>query len=217
MARTWAWVFDLDNTLHNATPHIFPHINRSMTAYLQDALGLDEQAATELRRHYWQRYGATLLGLMRHHGTDPTHFLHATHQFPDLHRMLVREPQLRATLRRLPGRKYVFSNSPVHYSRAVLRALSIADLFAGVFCIEHTRYRPKPDTAGFLRLARTNRLRLSRCIMVEDTLENLRTAKRLGMKTIWVSRARRAPVYVDVKVADLIELPRLLRRFISVT
>jgi putative hydrolase of the HAD superfamily len=212
MPRAWSWVFDLDNTLHNATPHIFPHINRSMTAYLQDALGLTEQEATELRRHYWQRYGATLLGLMRHHGTDPTHFLHATHQFPDLHRMLVREPQLRATLRRLPGRKYVFSNSPVHYSRAVLRGLAIADLFTGVFCIEHTRYQPKPDIAGFLRLARTNRLRLSRCIMVEDMLENLRTAKKLGMKTIWVSRAGRAPAYVDIKIADLMELPRLLSR-----
>jgi putative hydrolase of the HAD superfamily len=210
--RAWSWVFDLDNTLHNATPHIFPHINRSMTAYLQDALGLTEQEATELRRHYWQRYGATLLGLMRHHGTDPTHFLHATHQFPDLHRMLVREPQLRATLRRLPGRKYVFSNSPAHYSRAVLRGLAIADLFTGVFCIEHTRYQPKPDIAGFLRLARTNRLRLSRCIMVEDMLENLRTAKKLGMKTIWVSRAGRAPAYVDLKIADLMELPRLLSR-----
>jgi putative hydrolase of the HAD superfamily len=212
MPRAWSWVFDLDNTLHNATPHIFPHINRSMTAYLQDALGLTEQEATELRRHYWQRYGATLLGLMRHHGTDPTHFLHATHQFPDLHRMLVREPQLRATLRRLPGRKYVFSNSPAHYSRAVLRGLAIADLFTGVFCIEHTRYQPKPDIAGFLRLARTNRLRLSRCIMVEDMLENLRTAKKLGMKTIWVSRAGRAPAYVDLKIADLMELPRLLSR-----
>jgi len=26
-----AWIFDLDNTLHNARPHIFPHINRAMT------------------------------------------------------------------------------------------------------------------------------------------------------------------------------------------
>ena len=25
------WLFDLDNTLHDASPHIFPHINRSMT------------------------------------------------------------------------------------------------------------------------------------------------------------------------------------------
>jgi putative hydrolase of the HAD superfamily len=48
--------------------------------------------------------------------------------------------------------------------------------------------------------------------MVEDMLENLRTAKKLGMKTIWVSRAGRAPAYVDLKIAGLMELPRLLSR-----
>jgi len=44
------WVFDLDNTLHNATPHIFPHINRSMTAYVQQHLQLDEAEANESSR-----------------------------------------------------------------------------------------------------------------------------------------------------------------------
>lgn len=212
MAWTRYWIFDLDNTLHNASPHIFPHINRAMTEYLQTELGLEAEAATELRRHYWVRYGATLLGLMRHHGTDPRHFLWHTHQLPELERMLVREPHLRATLRRLPGRKFVFSNAPVHYSRAVLKALAISDLFDAVFSIERTRFRPKPDAHGFLRLTRTNHLRVQRCIMVEDTLANLRTAKKLGMKTVWVSREKRAPAYVDVKIARLSELRRALPR-----
>jgi putative hydrolase of the HAD superfamily len=44
-----------------------------------------------IRQDYWVRYGATLLGLMRHHGTDPDTFLQETHQFPDLKRMLVFE------------------------------------------------------------------------------------------------------------------------------
>ena len=35
--------------------------------------------------------------------------------------------------------------------------------------------------------------------MVEDSLENLRTAKKLGMKTVWISRAERVPGYVDVR------------------
>ena len=206
------WVFDLDNTLHDAGPHIFPHINRAMNEYLQRHLGLDEEQAGALRRHYWQRYGATLLGLMRHHDTDPRHFLETTHDFPDLKRMLRREPALRGMLARLPGRKLVFSNSPVHYSAAVLRLLRIAHLFDGVFSIEHTRYRPKPDVAGFLRLLKTWRIRARRCIMVEDTLVNLKTAKRLGMKTVWVSRAATAPPYVDIRVGSVLRLPRLLRR-----
>jgi putative hydrolase of the HAD superfamily len=181
-----------------------------MTAYLQTHLRLDETAAAELRRHYWKRYGATLIGLIRHHATDPRHFLWHTHQLPELERMLVSEPQLRATLRRLRGRKVIFSNAPAHYSRAVLRALGIADLFDDVFTIERTRYRPKPDTYGFLRLCRAHRLNPRLCIMVEDTLENLRTAARLGMRTVWVTLAHRAPAYVDVKIANLMQLPRML-------
>ena len=207
-----SWIFDLDNTLHNARAHVFPHINRAMTEYVQTQLGLDPDAAGALRQEYWSRYGATLLGLMRHHAVDPRHFLWHTHQFPELGRMLVREPLLRSTLRRLPGRKFVFSNAPVHYSRAVLKALAIADLFDAVFCIERTRFRPKPDVHGFLRVVRANQLRPQRCIMVEDTLVNLRTAKKLGMKTVWVSRERCAPRYVDVRIAKLSELRRALPR-----
>lgn len=212
MVRAKSWIFDLDNTLHDATPHIFPHINRAMTAYLQTHLGLDENAAGELRRHYWTRYGATLIGLMRHHGTDPQHFLRETHRFENLERMVIREPLLRQVLARLPGRKFVFSNAPVHYSNAVLNALGVADLFSGVFSIEHTRYRPKPDCYGFLRLARSRHLRPRRCIMVEDTLDNLRTAKRLGMRTVWVTRAGRVPGFVDVAIRDVGKLPRALAR-----
>jgi putative hydrolase of the HAD superfamily len=203
------WVFDLDNTLHNASPHIFPHINRAMTGYLQTHLGLDEAGAGELRQHYWRRYGATLIGLMRNHATDPRHFLRATHDFTALERMVIREPALRATLAHLPGRKLVFSNAPVHYATAVLAALGIADLFDDVLTIEHTRYRPKPDCYGFLKLFRRNRVRAGACIMVEDTLANLRTAKKLGMSTIWVARAARIPAYVDFSVRNLLQLPRL--------
>jgi putative hydrolase of the HAD superfamily len=206
------WVFDLDNTLHNASLHIFPHINSAMTAYLQLHLGLDETAAGELRKDYWRRYGATLIGMMRHHATDPQHFLRATHDFPQIGKMLVQEPGLRATLRRLPGRKLVFSNSPVHYSLAVLDALGIADIFDDVFSIEHTDYRPKPDSHGFIKLCRRNRIHARACIMVEDTLENLRTAKKLGMSTVWMARAAGIPGYVDFSIRSLLQLPRLAWR-----
>ena len=101
MNRTW--LFDLDNTLHQATPHIFPHINRAMTEYIVRHLGVDHDQATVIRQDYWIRYGATLLGLIRHHGTDPDHFLRTTHEFPDLKRMVVFERPVIRALRRLPG------------------------------------------------------------------------------------------------------------------
>ncbi|HEY0666032.1 MAG TPA: pyrimidine 5'-nucleotidase [Gallionella sp.] len=206
------WIFDLDNTLHDATPHIFPHINRSMTAYLQQQLNLDEGAANELRVHYWKRYGATLSGLMRHHGTDPDHFLWHTHQFPDLRRMVLREPRLRHVLNALPGKKVVFSNAPRHYANAVLKLLRVNGLFDDVMAVEHTRYRPKPDNFGFMRLMRRHGVKAGQCVMVEDSLENLAAAKRLGMGTVWVNRGNKSAPCVDVKIRDVMQLPQVLHR-----
>lgn len=212
MRTRLTWVFDLDNTLHNATPHIFPHINRSMTAYLQRHLRLSEEDAGKLRAHYWRSYGATLLGMMRHHGTDPGHFLRETHAFPDLSGMVVFERGLAAMLRRLPGRKLVLSNAPRAYALAVLQMMGVDSYFDALHCIESTGYQPKPSLAAFRSLLRAHGLIASRCIMVEDSRENLRPAKRLGMKTVWITREPRAPAYVDVKIASVLALPRMLGR-----
>ena len=212
MGKSKVWIFDLDNTLHDARPHIFPHINRSMTEYVAGLLGLGDEEANALRDAYWKRYGATLIGLIRNHGVDAAHFLSETHRFPDIDRMVVGRRELRFVLRRLPGRKIVFSNAPARYAGAVLQALGVDDLFDDVFAIEHTRFRPKPEAHGFLRLMHAHRLVASRCIMVEDSLENLRTARRLGMKTVWVTESNHAPAWVDVSVRHLFRLPRLLHR-----
>ena len=206
------WIFDLDNTLHDAGPHIFPHINKSMTDYVQDHLGVARDEANRVRIDYWQRYGATLVGLMRHHGVDPRHFLLETHDFPNPVKMVVARRELRWTLKRLPGRKIVFSNAPIHYSRAVLGILGIDDVFDDVFCIERTGYRPKPDISGFFRLLNDHGLHPRQCVMVEDGLENLRTAKRLGMRTVWIDPTPRAPAWVDVNMRHLRGLPRCLGR-----
>lgn len=206
------WLFDLDNTLHNASPHIFPHINRSMRDYIERHLGVDEHEASRIRQDYWLRYGATLLGLMRHHGTDPDHFLQATHQFPDLRRMVVFDKPLIHVLRRLPGRKIIFSNAPLHYAEAVLDITGLRPCFDAVYAVENIRYQPKPLRAGFLALLRAEHLDPRNCIMVEDSLANLVTAKKLRMKTVWVSAGLRQSPFVDVKINSVLQLPQRCAR-----
>ena len=208
----FVWIFDLDNTLHNASAHVFPHINRSMTAYLQQHLQLEERAANDLRIHYWHRYGATLSGMMRHHDTDPDHFLWHTHQFPDLENMVLREPRLRHALKNLPGKKVLFSNAPQHYAHEVLKLLRIDDLFDEVMAVEHTGYRPKPHAFGFLRLMQKHKVKAAQCVMVEDSLENLCTAKKLGMRTVWVNAGLQNVACVDVKIRDVMRLPQVRYR-----
>ena len=206
------WLFDLDNTLHNATPHIFPHINRSMREYIERHLGVEKHEATRIRQDYWERYGATLLGLMRHHGTDPRHFLWETHQFPELSSMVVFEQPLIHTLRRLPGRKIIFSNAPRHYVEAILELTGLGRCFDAVYSVENLRFQPKPMRAGFHLLLRAEHLDPRRCIMVEDSLANLVTAKKLGMKTVWVSAGLRQSPFVDVKIRSATQLTKCYGR-----
>lgn len=182
-----------------------------MTAWLMEELDLAHAGADRLRALYWHRYGATLLGLMRHHGTQPRHFLHGTHDVEALRPGIVFDRAIRHMLRRLPGRKIVFTNGPEHYARAILRATGLDTLIDGVHAIEHSRYTPKPRLAGFLHLLRDHRLRASNCIMVEDTAENLRTAKQLGMRTVWVSRSAAHHAYVDLRLGSALQLPHALR------
>ena len=87
MARP-LWLIDLDNTLYDASWRVMGEINRRMTAFMAERLSLSEQQASHLRERYWHRYGATLLGLVRHHEIDPYEFLAQTHPHQELHHLV---------------------------------------------------------------------------------------------------------------------------------
>lgn len=201
------WIFDLDNTLHNASRHAFPVINRSMTTYIAERLGLDHDAASALRQRYWHRYGATLLGLIRHHPEiDPHHFLHAAHPLDEVTREIHPMPGLRRTLLRLQGDKVLFTNSPIAYADTLLNALGISDCFSAVFGVEDVHLQPKPLIGAYRTLLYSLQINPRRCIMVEDSSHNLLPAKRLGMKTVWLRRSTRRALPADILIRNLTDL-----------
>lgn len=203
------WIFDLDDTLHNASAHIFPVMNRAMTQYIMDELNLDETAAHELRKHYWRVYGATLKGLMRHHGVDAYHFLKQTHALMDLPNMVIQVKCLRKLIKNLPGRKCVFTNAPREYATRVLQLLDIEDCFELVFSVESTKFHAKPSVRGFQMLLKSLKTKPSNCIMLEDSLPALMTAKRLGMQTIWVTKKLQKPNFVNFRISSVLALTHL--------
>lgn len=238
------WLFDLDNTLHDASHAIFPAINANMNAYMARVLGQDGQDASAeqvnaKRIDYWKRYGATLLGMVQHHNVKAEEFLHHAHRFDDLMSMIRAERGLSRTLDRLPGRKILLTNAPRRYARDVLHHLGLKQHFASHLPIEamsvHGRLRPKPSRALLKKLMRREKLRPSRTVLVEDTPVNLKAARQLGIRTVWITRyvasnphqqlptlwfkgmaAVKRPGYVDVKVKSLATLPRQMRRLLSV-
>jgi len=226
--RSPTWLFDLDNTLHNASHAIFPAINVNMNQFIKRVLedgGLpsDDAAVDALRYDYWKRYGVTLLGMVRHHGVNQTDFLHAAHTFLDLPSMVRAERGLLRLLRRLPGRKILLTNAPRKYARELMRELGLQRDFRQQISVEmmrvHGRLHPKPSRRFLRKLLAKEGLPASGCVLVEDTLANLKAAKAVGMRTVWITQflpiqeqLAKRPAYVDVKVKSVRRLTGNLRR-----
>jgi putative hydrolase of the HAD superfamily len=198
------WLFDLDNTLHDAAHAAFGMIDGAMNDFIARELDVDPARADWLRRRYWERYGATLLGLVRHHRVSGTRFLADTHRLPGLEGVLRAHPHDIAALRRLRGRKIVLTNAPRAYAERVLRALGLAPLFDAVIAIEDMRmfghWRPKPDRRMFRRLLAQLRVAARDCVLVEDTLAHQKAARAVGMRTVWMRRWVRRPEASEVGI-----------------
>ncbi|MES2831955.1 MAG: HAD-IA family hydrolase [Pseudomonadota bacterium] len=239
------WFFDLDNTLHDASHQVFPAINANMNTFIAGVLakkgGVADLAVVEAARvGYLRRYGATLLGMVHHHQVDPAEFLAAAHRFDDLQPMLRAERGLSKYLTALPGKKILLTNAPLRYSSDVVRHLGLQRHFAQHIAIEsmvvHGRLRPKPSKAMLRQLVARHGVPAHRCILVEDTLANLKAAKAVGMRTVWmtgylrqarltpaiagltmqhaadVAKTGKRPAYVDVKVQSVKQLFDSLQR-----
>ena len=233
--RLPVWLFDLDNTLYDARA-VFVAVADAMTDYIVRHVGVDRAGAEALRIHYWKVYGATMPGLVRHHGIDADHFLSETHALPQLGTLLGSHARDLAALRRLPGRKFVLTNGPHDYARRVLTLLGLpvgrrgrGGVFQAVIGLEQMRMfgqsRAKPDARMLRHVLARRRLNAHDCILVEDALMHQKSARRIGMRTAWMqgwllegrrpdaeadTTLRRRPAYVHRRVRRLAGLKSMV-------
>jgi putative hydrolase of the HAD superfamily len=184
------WFFDLDNTLHDASHAIFGSLDHRINTFVMQRLQMPQEEANRVRLTYWRKYGATLLGLAKHHGvTGPEYFV-GTHSFDP--RPLMRfEAGLAAKLLKVRGRKVLVTNAPAIYSHQVMAHLGLARGFHAHVAVDHMTingiYHPKPSMRMLRRLLVKHRVRAADAVLVEDSVENLKAAKRVGMKTVLVA------------------------------
>lgn len=201
-------LFDLDNTLYPPRCDLFGLIDKRINSYMHEVVGIALEDVDTLRRQYWQAYGVTMQGLMRHHQVDPEDYLYYVHDVDVASRLQV-EPELRQALVSLPQAKVIFTNSCRSHTDRVLDALGVADLFDQVFDIRVADYMPKPYVEPYHRVLEHLGLAGSQCVMVEDSVANLKPAKDLGMTTILVGNAIPGP-FVDRCLDEVVQLPAAL-------
>jgi putative hydrolase of the HAD superfamily len=207
-AEVESWVFDLDNTLYPAASTIYDAVEARMNAFIARALGLDLAGAIELRERYFHQYGATVVGLARHHGIDAHAFLDDVHDVS--FDALAPDAELNALIAALPGRKFVFTNGGGAYARAVLKRLGLAPSMDAICDIESAGLAPKPQPEAYARLVARCALDPARAVLIEDTPRNLAPAHALEFRTVLVGPAPPTPMppYITHWAQDLTTLLR---------
>lgn len=200
----YTWIFDLDNTLHDAQKKIFPVINQKINQYISKAVKINLTEADELRQKYWSQYGATLEGLIKHHKINPTKFLEETHTLINFEELVVPMLDLIKVLSSINGQKILYTNAPRNYANKVLKICQIEDYFDGLFSIEDSNFRAKPSAISmefFLK-----KYKIKKAYFVDDVKENLETANQFGLSTIWLTNEEESPSYIDKKISKLSDL-----------
>lgn len=195
------WVFDLDNTLYPPHMRLFDQIDRKMTDYVVRVTGADPERADFLRKSYWLDYGTTLAGLMAHHMVDPVPYLIEVHDID--FSVLSPDPDLRAALDRLTGRRIVYTNGSAPYARRVIAERGLDGIFDAVYGVEDADYHPKPQEQAFAKVFARDGLSPTRAAMFEDDVRNLKVPHALGMRTVLVTPEHAAYAHVDHHTADL--------------
>lgn len=215
MSDKLVWLFDLDNTLHNADVGIFQLINQNMTKYLSEKLSISWVEASALREKYWNEYGATIAGLRLHHPhISIDEFLRFSHPEELVNQALVADINLQKTLRQINGVRVVFSNGPSFYASNILRQLNIDELFEYVFGCDDFNYFYKPDIYAYHTVCRNINSLPEQCVMVDDSLANLFVAKNMGMQTIWFGENAHAKPCVDYVAHNWADLANVSRYFV---
>lgn len=206
LAHISTWIFDLDNTLYPARADLFGRIDKRMTAFVQQLLGVDAAEAHRVQKAYFMGHGTTLAGLMAEHHVDPHAFLAYVHDVEM--DVLEHDAPLAAAIARLPGRKLVFTNGDKPYALKVLDRLGLGESFEAVHDLHAMDLVPKPNASAYRGLCDAYAIDPACALFVEDMARNLAPAKAIGMTTVWIDNgSEQAPDadrgYIDHTVADL--------------
>ena len=200
-AHVTDWVFDLDNTLYPHRTNLFSQIDVRMTAYVSELLQLPRDEARKLQKELYRDYGTTMNGLIVRHGIDPDDFLNKVHDID--YSWVAPDPALGSAIRKLPGRKFIFTNGGRRHAERTARQLGILDHFYDIFDIVAADLTPKPAAATYDKFVGLHRVDAKNAVMFEDLARNLEVPKKLGMTTVLIVPNNFEPTFSEIWERDV--------------
>lgn len=200
-------IFDVDDTLYDVGTGFTAHRNGEIVQqYMVEHLKFpSKEAAKALRDEYFAKYHATAkaLTVAQAEGRFPegaptfeTANLAAYWSEHCDYTLLGPPPtELKAALKQVMDKDHgltlvAFSNGPRNYVKKVLKSLDLFDLFGEerLYAVDDVLPHCKPEAAAFQKIfSQIGNPSPESCIMVEDSMKNIRQAKALGMKTVLIT------------------------------
>jgi putative hydrolase of the HAD superfamily len=205
-------LFDLDNTLYPRDSGLWDAIGHRINLYMIERLSMPPEEVAARRERYLSAFGTTLNALRHYYGTDPDDFLSFVHDLP-IRSYLRPDPDLDGMLRRLTMVKVIFTNADAQHARRVLSCLGIAHHFDRIIDIHALEFINKPDPRAYLKALEFVSAQANECVLVEDSLQNVVPARRLGMTTVLVGDG--VSTCTDYQVPRIIDLERYFPTFLG--
>lgn len=198
-------IFDVDDTLYDVSTGFTAHRNGEVIwKYMVDHFGFaNEQQAQKVRDKYFAKYHSTAKALtvaqqegqfpMEASAFDTAHMAQYWADHLDYSKLGGEKRTLYEALASCPLQLVAFSNGPRIYVQRVLESLGLWDLFGEerLFAVDDILPYCKPEAEAFeIIFEKLGIERPEDCIMVEDSMKNIRQAKALGMKTVLITGSK---------------------------
>ena len=201
------WLFDLDNTLYDGATKVFEQVDKKMTKFISEKLNVDKEEARKIQKNYFQEYNTTLNGMIKHHKIDADEFLEFVHDV-DLN-FLNKDEALQDEIKKLEGKKIIFTNGSRAQAENVTKRIGIDKLFDGIFDIVDAEYHPKPEAKAFDLMIEKFKIDPKETLYIEDIAKNLSIGKDRGTITAWLindeewGKKESDKEYIDYKIENL--------------
>jgi putative hydrolase of the HAD superfamily len=202
-------LFDLDETLYPRNTGLMRKIGQYIREYIQLRLGLNSEQAQALRQEYYVKYGTSLRGLQINHNIDTEEFLAYVHDL-QLEKYIGHDPALDRMLEDIPLDKVIFTNATEEHAWRVLTVLGVARHFERVIDVRSMNFKSKPHKEAYLRALDILEAQPGECLIIEDSLRNLRPAKEIGMVTVLVDG--QGDETIDFSIPNILQLSAIVNQ-----
>ena len=168
------WIFDLDNTLYSGKTKVFEQVDKKMSMYISEKLNVSIEKAKKIQKNYFYKYNTTLNGMIKNHKIDANEFLNFVHDI-DID-FLKKDVELSEELKKLIGKKIIFTNGPRKHAMNVTQKIGISQYFHDIFDIVDSEFVPKPLIQPYKKLVKKHKIDPKLCVLVEDIARNLKPA-----------------------------------------